>query len=91
MVSFKDMQIESLQDVVKEMQKVIVDKEEELKVEAISYETFFKKINDELENFNEKSKIIEKRIVGLNMEATSKLNTAEKTLTELKCCRNIIK
>ena len=86
------MQIESLQDVVKEMQKVIVDKEEELKVEEISYETFFKKINDELENFNEKSKIIEKRIVGLNMEATSKLNTAEKTLTtELKCCRNIIK
>ena len=37
MVSLKDMQIKFLQDVVKEIEKTIVDKEEELKEENISY------------------------------------------------------
>merc|ERR1712160_38302 len=81
MVSLKDMQIKSLQDVVKEMEKTIVDKEEELKEENISYETSFKKIKDELEIFKEKARRIEERMVTTNMEAASKINTVEKTLT----------
>lgn len=48
-VSLKDMQIKYLQDVVIEMEKTIVDKEEELKEEKISCETSFKQMKDEIE------------------------------------------
>merc|ERR1712238_37417 len=81
MVSLKDMQIKSLQDVVKEMEKTIVDKEDELKEDNLSYETSFKQIKDELEIFKEKARRIEERMVTMNMEAASKINTVEETLT----------
>ena len=48
-VSLKDMQIKYLQNVLIEMEKTIVDKEEELKEEKISYETSFKQMKDKIE------------------------------------------
>ena len=41
----------------------------------------FKKMKDELDIFKEKPRRIEKRIIAMYIKATSKLNTAEGTLT----------
>ena len=75
------MQIKFRHDVVKDIEKTIVDKEKELKKEKISYEMSFKKMKDELDIFKEKPRRIEKRIIAMYIKATSKLNTAEGTLT----------
>ena len=52
-ISLKNMYIRSFQDVVKMMEKTIVDKNKKLIELKISYETYFKKIKDELIIFKE--------------------------------------
>ena len=52
-ISLKKMYIRSFQDVVKEMEKTIVNKNEKLIELKISYDTYFKKIKDELIIFKE--------------------------------------
>lgn len=69
-VSLKGIHINPLLDIVKEMEKMIVDKKEELIEEQISYESSFKKMKNELEIFKEKVRRIEEKMVVMNTEDT---------------------